>query len=282
MRTLHYRGCAIAFGTRHGKEHAVGPAFADILGARVTAPPDLDTDQFGTFTGDVTRTLTPLDAARAKARLAMRATGIHRALASEASYGPLRGVGLTGHEEILLFLDDTLGIEIIEGHRSLSTPARSRRATSYTDLAPTLAELGWPAQGLVVRPATGGTRDDIVKGITDAARLAAAITTSARRSADDHALIEPDLRANHNPTRQAVLTQLGVTLATRLARACPQCATPGYGRIDTERGLPCQHCGTPTDLVRADVHGCAHCPHRHTHPRPVTAAAPRWCPHCNP
>lgn len=36
-------------GTMHGKERQVAPAFAAEFGARVIAPPGIDTDQFGTF-----------------------------------------------------------------------------------------------------------------------------------------------------------------------------------------------------------------------------------------
>ncbi len=66
----------MVFGTRHGKQHQVADAFATILGAHVTTPDDLDTDQFGTFSGEVPRTGSPLDALRAKTSLAIQATGL--------------------------------------------------------------------------------------------------------------------------------------------------------------------------------------------------------------
>lgn len=58
-------GQVVAFGTRHGKEHQVAQAFAAVLRAEVVTPPGLDTDQFGTFSGETSRTLSPVDAARA-------------------------------------------------------------------------------------------------------------------------------------------------------------------------------------------------------------------------
>lgn len=277
-----YRGCTVVFGTMHGKHRQVAPPFAEILGASVTAPPGLDTDRFGTFTGEIPRTSTPVEAARAKARLAITRTGTPYALASEASYGPLPGVGWPGHEELLLFLDDTRGIEIIEGRRSLAIPGNSHRVSGHAALAPEIYMFGSPPQALIVRPAEGGAARDIVKGITHTDRLTAAIAAAAATSTDGHALVEPDLRAHHNPTRRAVLSELGATLANRIATACPDCGTPGYGRVDTEPGLPCRWCGTPTERIRADIHGCARCPHRHTVPRPETTTEPSWCPDCNP
>ena len=281
-----YRGRVIVFGTLHGKERQVAPVFADILGAQVIAPPGLDTDQFGTFTGDIPRTLSPLDAARAKARLAITATGRPYALASEASYGPLPGIGWPGHHEVLLFLDDTRDLEIMQGHRSLAIPGPALRATSHADIVEDLARAGWPGQAVIVRPAVPdagrATGADIVKGITDPDQLTQAITTAATRSTDGHALIEPDLRAHHNPTRREVLTQLGATLAARLATPCPACASPGYGRTGTRPGLPCADCGTPTDMACADLYSCAQCTYQHAQPRPETTTEPRWCPRCNP
>jgi len=284
----HYRGVEITFGTRHGKDEQAAPAFDRILGARVTAPADLDTDQFGTFTGDVARRLSPIETARVKGELAMSTTGHRYALASEASYGVLPGVGWPGHEEILLFIDGVRGWEILEGHRTLVTPGASRRARDVEEIGPHLTSWGWPAQGLIVRPDTGaagaapGAGGDVIKGITDSAALTAAIAAAVQRSPTGSAVVEPDLRAHHNPTRRAVLTDLAQRLATRLGTACPDCGSPGYGRTDAVRGLPCRACGTPTDLIRADIHACPSCPWREARPRSATTADPRYCPDCNP
>jgi len=61
--TTAHAGQVIAFGTRHGKEDQVALAFAAVLRAEVVSPPDLDTDQFGTFSGETSRTLSPVDTA---------------------------------------------------------------------------------------------------------------------------------------------------------------------------------------------------------------------------
>ena len=279
-----YRGATVVFGTQHGKEAQVAPAFLTILGATVVAPTVLDTDQFGTFTGDVPRKLSPLDSARAKARLAMASTGGSLALASEASYGSLMGMGWAGHEEILVFVDDGRGIEIVEGYRTLGTPGRVLRAAAYADISQELTRAGWPAQAVIVRPAspTAGAVGGLTKGITDLDTLADAIAGASELSVDGLALIEPDLRAHHNPSRRDVLTHLGVSVAQRLATACPVCASPGWGKTRTYSGLACGQCGLPTEQPLADGWSCVGCAHEHTAPRPGPAADPRWCDRCNP
>jgi hypothetical protein len=51
-----YSGRAIAFATTHGKEALAREALREILGAIMTAPPGPNTEQAGTFAGDIPRT----------------------------------------------------------------------------------------------------------------------------------------------------------------------------------------------------------------------------------
>ena len=264
-------------GTRHGKEQQFAPAFRAHLNADLVTPPDLDTDQFGTFSGEVARRGTALEAARAKARLAMEVTGLPLGLASEASYGPLPGVGWHGHEEILLFCDDEQGVEVLEGFRSAGLPGTGR-AVTCVDEVPSALLAGLPGQALIVRPEGVGP---ILKGITDAAGLRHAIA-EVLAGAPGPAVVEPDLRADHNPSRRQVLARLAETLARRLATRCPECSRPGFGRVDVDSGLPCRICGSPTPLARAEIHACAGCGYRLSRPVAAGAADPGECPECNP
>ncbi|MCX6484293.1 MAG: hypothetical protein NT146_13730 [Mycobacterium sp.] len=277
---MPYRDCRIAVGTRHGKEKQFAPPFEAVLGARLVTPPDLDTDRFGTFSGEIARTATASDTARAKARLAMEVSGLPYGLASEASYGPLPGVGIQGHEELVVFVDDSHGIEVFVGERTTVVPGHGQRVAGPADLPPHVAA-GLPTQALIVRPSAAGQPGHVVKGITDLARLNTAITAAAHHSGDGLALVEPDLRAHHNPSRRLVLHRLADTLARRLATRCPACSTPGFGRVDSERGLPCRDCETPTDAIRNEIHACPTCSHRVAVAVTNTADS-AWCPQCNP
>lgn len=279
VRESPYSGHLIAVGTRHGKQHQLAPAFDEILGARLLTPPDLDTDRFGTFSGDRPREGSPLDAARAKARLALEVSGLDYALSSEASYGPLPGNGCLGHEELLLFRDQRRGIEVIEGFRTTALPGLSHTVADWAEL-PASALAGLPTQGLIVH--ASGDPGAVVKGITDPRELRAAVNAAVTRSVEGRAVVQPDLRAHHNPSRQRVLTRLGEVMAHRLATACPRCATPGFGRVDTRPGLPCHTCETPTALPRWEIHRCCACDQTATKPTEPAFASPADCPYCNP
>ena len=276
---MPYRGCRIAVGTRHGKEQQFAPPFEVVLGAHLVTPPDLDTDCFGTFSGEIPRIATASETARAKARLAMEISGLPYGLASEASYGPLPGAGVQGHEELVVFVDDTRGIEVFVGERTMVVPGHGHRVAGLAELPPHVAA-GLPTQALIVRPAAGQP-DHVVKGITDLTLLNTAIMVAAHQSADGRALVEPDLRAHHNPSRRLVLCRLADVLARRLATRCPACSTPGFGRVDSERGLPCRICETPTDAIHNEIHACPRCSHC-VAVAVAAAADPVWCPQCNP
>lgn len=268
-------------GTRHGKERQFATAFGEVLGARLVVPPDLDTDQYGTFSGEVVRVGSAMDAARAKARLGMRAAGLSRGLASEASYGPLTGLGWSGHEEILMFVDDVCGIEVLEGRRMATALPESHRVSSIAELSVAVLRV-LPQQALIVRPAVRIDGVQIFKGIESEGALQTAIAAAARASTDGLAVVEPDLRAHHNPQRQQVLSRLAFRLAHRLATPCPRCNCPGYGRVDIIPGLPCRHCSSPTALPISELHACAGCDHRSTVPVAECSVNPAFCPACNP
>jgi hypothetical protein len=115
-----FAGRTAALGTMHGKEAALGPALAAGLDLGLVVPAGIDTDALGTFTGEVRREGTPLDAARRKAALAMAATGLRVGLASEGTFGPHPDTPfLTVDIEIVVLVDRETGLEVVG--RSVTT-----------------------------------------------------------------------------------------------------------------------------------------------------------------
>lgn len=107
MPGLHdhpYRGRWAAIATMHGKERAIAPVLCRWFDMAVTTAPGVDTDAFGTFTGEISRQGTMLDAARAKARIAIARTGAPIGIGSEGAFGPDPEVPLvvSGRELLLL------------------------------------------------------------------------------------------------------------------------------------------------------------------------------------
>lgn len=281
-----YRGRRIALATMHGKAAAVGPAVRRHLGADLVVPPDLDTDAFGTFAGDVPRTGTMGETALAKARAGMAACGERLGLASEGTFGPHPTVPfLTSGLELMVFVDDDRDLVVFE---SLVDPAPRFDRTVVgpdDDVGPLLARADLPRHALVVAPhAPAAAGEGIARGLRDPDAVPAAVLAAAARSADGLAAVTTDLRAHLNPTRMATLARLADALCHRLATPCPACDAPGFGRLRAEPGLPCGLCGTPTGESVGMLFGCAACDHRALRPRADgrTSADPGSCPACNP
>ena len=272
---MSYHGLIAALATQHGKERAIAPAFAAMTGLALTVPPGIDTDALGTFTGEVSRPGSMREAARMKARLGMAATGLPFGIASEGSFGPHPFMPfLARGREVMIFIDDMQGIEVVEEAASEATNFAALDLVQGADLENFLTRVGFPAHALVLR-------DDpsMRKGIVTRAELDDLLKTCSRA-----ARLETDMRAHLNPTRMAEIGKLAERLARRIATPCPACAAPGFGAVRNETGLRCEDCGARTQLVRSIVQGCAKCRHEEQLPRTDgrMAASPAECPECNP
>ncbi len=265
-----------ALGTMHGKETVIAPPLA-ALGVSVLCAP-IDTDRFGTFSGDVARAGSMLDAARAKARAATEATGLAAGIASEGAYGPHPHLPfLAMGTELLLWLDRRTGQEVTEMTTD-SQPVYDSLTVTNADVATGfLARAGFPATAVTVQAAPDAA--PLAKGLTDRAAVDAAIAQAI--AATGQAIVGTDMRAHMNPRRMSVIAGLAQRLARRLGTPCPACAAPGFGRVRSLSGLPCADCGAPTDGVAAEIFGCTACLHEQARPR-AGHADPAHCPLCNP
>ncbi len=296
-----YQGRTAVLTTKHDKLRSIGRPLKAGLGLKMTVPAGIDTDLLGTFTGEIERKGTPKETAIEKARLGMQRMGVPLGLANEGSFGPHPLIFfIPGTQEILAFIDDELGIEIIEVIISEETNYNYETASSASELNKFLDKVLFPTHGLIVRPneerqpsflETAGSillgkkaESLIFKGITDVAALDKAIQICKAESKDGKAHIETDMRAHMNPTRQRVLRKLAIKLARRLQQTCPECACPGWGKTDVVPGLPCSECSFPSDATKFEIHSCAKCRYMRQLERAdgITHVEPGECPRCNP
>ncbi|HEY0919661.1 DUF6671 family protein [Devosia sp.] len=173
------------------------------------------------------------------------------------------------------------GLEIVEQVIDPQPRFASCRVAGLDDLDIVFARFDFPRTSLVVSAAQGGSYS---KGLRTLPELIDAIRSAIARSEDGHALVQTDMRANHNPRRMQTIGRAAEALAGRLSRHCPKCGSYGWGLVDVDCGLPCAACGTPTTLVKHEIHGCPACGHtvRHGRGDGVCAADPGNCLHCNP
>lgn len=67
-------GKRAVLATMHGKERVIRPLLEGGLGLQIILPNGFDTDRFGTFSREIERTGSQLDAARAKIEAALNTT----------------------------------------------------------------------------------------------------------------------------------------------------------------------------------------------------------------
>lgn len=282
LETTPYLGSKVAFLTQHGKQQLVRNRLEQALGCQLVHTQDYDTDLLGTFTADVDRQGSQLDTARAKATIGMRLTGLHIGMASEGVFGPDPFVGFTPwNSEVVLWVDPQLGIEV-KGFAHGPAQSLQRTINTLDELQSFINEANFPSHYLNVRP-EHATHVEWQKGICDEPTLIQAFHLAQSQSAGSGVVIENDLRAFSNPTRQALILQATDDLIQKLRSACPQCAKPGFSLKQNISGLPCRVCARPTQLPIGEVWQCVSCNHEEQRLVDATVLAdPARCNHCNP
>ena len=277
-----YENQRVALLTQHGKEHAIAPVLDAALGCRVERVVGYDTDLLGTFTRDIPRAGTQIEAARKKARIGMELAGLSLGLASEGSFGPDPFAGIfPWNVEYLIFIDDFREIEVV-GVAQGEARSAHHLAREWTSAETFARKIGFPEHQLVLRP-EGKDDPRIRKGITEWSELEASYQWAAAQSASGCVFLEVDLRAYANPTRMTNIRLATENLAKKLRSQCPACGVPGFWIVERVAGLPCGDCGGPTRETRAEIYGCLKCGHRVTHERTDRKFAdPGRCDYCNP
>ncbi|WP_338027834.1 hypothetical protein GL267_008760 [Acidithiobacillus ferrianus] len=271
----------MALLTQHGKEKVVAPLLAAAIGCDVVLVTDFDTDQLGTFTRDILRAGTQIEAARKKARIGMELAHLPLGLASEGSFGPDPFTGMFPlNVEMLVWIDDTLEVEVV-GMASGKTNFSHLLTTDWEQAEVFARATGFPGHGIVVRPRHA---DDsrIRKGIATWESLREAFLWACDEADNGCAFLETDVRAHMSPMRMEVIASATRDLARKLCTPCPVCNTPGFQIVERVSGLPCEDCGAPTREARADIHRCARCGHQVALERPEKTAPAGHCDWCNP
>lgn len=88
LKSSIYQGLPVALLTQHDKQDLVRPILEATLGCHLIHTDGYDTDLLGTFTRDVARPGSQLEACRRKARLGMALTGSALGMASDGALGP--------------------------------------------------------------------------------------------------------------------------------------------------------------------------------------------------
>ena len=147
-----YNNTSAVLATMHGKERVIAPLLERDLGLRVELALGLNTDRFGTFSREIERKGSQLDAARAKIAAAFENAPYARVgIASEGSFGPHPHIPfLALDRELILLIDRKTGLELM-GHDASPETNFDHTIVSNVDSAMKFAERAkFPDHGLIV------------------------------------------------------------------------------------------------------------------------------------
>jgi len=280
-----YCGERAVLATMHGKEQVIAPLALRFLGLHVELAQGLDTDSFGTFSREIDRAGSQIEAARAKIAAAFaRSPEAHIGLASEGSFGPHPYLPfLPICREIVVLIDRSSGLELV-GYHAGSETNFSHAVVDDVDAGRRFAErIGFPGHGIIVMGCKEGKPVPelaLIKNATTWETLDQAIHSVL--DGRPTAFVEADMRAHRNPKRMRAIKRAMIDLVRRALSQCPDCDRPGFSMTDRLVGLPCSWCRQPTLLTMAEIWMCVGCGYRQERPVAAAAADPGNCDGCNP
>lgn len=272
----------LLIATKHEKEKVIAPILEKKLGVKCFVTSNFDTDELGTFSGEVERKDNPIATARNKCLLAMELTNCDLAVASEGSFGPHpNAYFVSSDDECLLFLDKKNNLEIVVRELSIDTNFSGTEIKTYKELKDFAFNAKFPSHGLILRKSKDDFTD-IVKGITNAEHLKKTFEYFISNYAK--AFVETDMRAMYNPTRMTVIKNATKKLADKINTLCPECKTPGFEVTNTQKGLPCKICSFPTRSTLSYFYSCKKCSYtkEKKYPNNKYTEDPMYCDLCNP
>lgn len=278
----YFENRKIAIATMHGKEQVIAPVLQNSLGLEIIVPSQLNTDQLGTFSGEVERLLSPLEAARKKCLMAAEMTGATLAVASEGSFGPHPAFYfIPADEEIILMMDLENQWEFKAKRISTDTNFSSAICHSWEEVKSFANKALFPSHALLLRE-DSMSFTQVIKGVQDLNTLEREAYRFLKQFGRIH--IETDMRAMYNPSRMNVIKQATEKLLQIILMLCPACGTPGFEIVEAKPGLPCTLCGTPTNSTLSYVRSCQQCQLliEESYPQGKQAEDPQYCNRCNP
>jgi hypothetical protein len=280
MYSFQNRTAVIA--TMHQKEKVIAPLLEKALGLHSVPIQSFDTDQFGTFSGEIERPTSQLETLRMKCRqgFSFAPPDVNICIASEGAFGAHPTLPFIPLDiEMVMLIDKEQNLEVVGQSMSTETNFAQIVSTSWEEIEQFASQIGFPSHALIIKSMYS---PQIFKGINQKNQLENIVYQVLKTEKCLRA--ETDMRAMYNPTRMKVIQQATENLIDRLQSPCPQCGVLGFGKTEVRLGLPCANCSLPTTQILANVWECANCHFvkEILYPTGQTEADPMYCSFCNP
>ncbi len=277
-----FEGRNLLIATKHQKEKVIASILDKELGVKCFVSLDFDSDQLGTFSGEIERKDDPITTVRKKCILAMEQANCDLAIASEGSFGSHPELFFVpANDEFLYFIDKKNNLEIFIRELSTETNLNSSEVKTEKELLDFANKANFPSHALIIRKSKTDL-NEIVKGIRNEELLKTTFHDFFIKYGS--AYIETDMRAMFNPKRMQVIERATKKLVEKIKNLCPECKTPGFGITDSQQGLPCKTCSSPTRSTLSFIYSCKKCNFTESKlfPNGKKMEDPTYCDRCNP
>lgn len=289
--SLNWRTLLIA--SMHRKEDALIPVlttyFPDL---RYHVATNIDTDQFGTFSGEKKRVDTMEVTVKKKALDAIQKNPWYDLVcATEWSF-----VGewfwWVRHVEYIILIDLRAWYTFLIRYTWYVASAFSLATHEWRIAEQTLCEyLSFPAYGVIMSPhrkkrswssLCWWPSTHIVKGITDLSSAKETFCRLQDLAKEWIVVIESDFRAMYHPWRMEGIQNATKQLCEQICMVCPQCDTPWWRVQHVTWSARCRFCGLCTTYPTHEVWWCCQCTYTEEKCIDTTNFPLDSCPLCNP
>ena len=273
--------------TKHNKESVIVPILKEALGLDIAIATKVDTDEFGTFSGEIERPDTQYKTAMLKILKAFELyPDAEIAIASEGAFNPHPDCAFVPlNTEIILLIDRKNQLEISAKYLSLSVSVKEETVSTMDEAWAFVENIGFPKNGIILKAGNNKTdKPYIFKDATTKSCLEAALIFFFEISADGKVTMQSDMRAHLNPVRMENIRLATLELLKTIQSVCPICNTPGFGIKQVVKGLPCSLCNAPTISTLLYICECKRCKHqdKKMYPHGKQQEDPGLCDYCNP
>ena len=250
--------------TKHAKQQVIAPILNEELGLHVSVATKVDTDEFGTFSGEVERPDTQYNTAKLKILKAFKLyPKAEIAIASEGAFAPHPDSSFIPlNTEIILLIDRKNHLEISAKYLSLSVNVKEETISTMEEGWAFARVIGFPETGVILKTTDKNNKPVVVKDATTNAALENALRSLLQDSMDGKVTMQTDMRAHHNPVRMENIRLATIELLKKIQSVCTKCNTPGFDIKVLIKGLPCSICNSRTQSTLSHIYECKKCKHQ--------------------
>ncbi|MDG2431619.1 DUF6671 family protein [Flavobacterium sp.] len=268
--------------TKHQKENVIKPLLEQNMGVECFTLPDFETDNLGTFSGEIRRENDPLTTVRTKCDQGRAYSNCDLVIANEGSFGGHPSLFFANADDELIMLKDYKNnIEIVAREISVHTNLNAAIIENEEQLLAFAKQVNFPSHAIILKDSPSRKRW-VFKGIQNEVLLLQKFRQL--KATYGCAYAETDMRARYNPTRMQVISKTVEKLIEKINKRCPHCVTPGFDVVKANSGLPCANCAFPTRSILSCTYKCQICNHveEEFYPKQKTEEDPTYCDNCNP